>query len=359
VEVHLRVERSLLWQPSPMLSFDCLRGRDGQVLLLPGTTGWFPHLQQAVEQHRAQPPVGHKMQLQGGIVLAYTGLGLALIFLLADSRFGPRIPTATYAWAATATSLLTLLLLTLVTGRWCRHYARVNAEILPGPRFVVGTGLLGVLLLLVGVCGRRILFPFGPLPIAWGSVFLFCVAACARRTVPSRPRQTAARARPRQIAARAVQLASLVVGALLVLYTFVPALTRLQDFTYAVALYKLGAERPYDRTRHDRLFQELCSVVDWMPRWDPIYSGGSYYQGVCEYFRGHYAASLAAYQKAVAQNPWPDLHHCRALTYFALGDQARAQQDLQVFMAECPGCLEPVCLMYFPDSRQFWDPGNP
>lgn len=353
VDCHLRVERGVLFRPSRLLSFDCLRTRDGQVMRIPGTIRWFPHLQQAVDERLGQSPRVYKMQLQGGAIALYAALGLCLAFLLTVSAFGQQISTSAYAWAATAASLVGLVPFAIVTGRWCVHYARVSAQTLPSVQFTAGAASLGVLLLLGGLFGRRVLFPLGSFMIGWGAVFVSYTIAHLRKRAESRAGQ---------IAGHAAQVFSVLAGALLVVYTFVPATLRLQGFTYQNALYRLGQERPADDANRDHLFQQLCSSVEWMPRWDPVYVHGHYYQGVCRYHRGEHAASLSAYGRAIdlAQSQevtWPDLYHCRALVYYALGEPARADQDLQKYEDLCTkDCDMPDCLGFFPESREFWDP---
>ncbi|GAI14043.1 unnamed protein product, partial [marine sediment metagenome] len=239
IDRYLRVERALWSRSTSVLSYDYLRSHDGRGVRLPGTTSWFKHLQRTVEGHLEQTPQTYRLRWHGGAIFVYLGLVYAVSFLLTDRCLYPRLSVVAHAQAAAVFQLVSFVVVTYVTSRWIIHYIRVNSYTMPFAQFVIGTGLVGLFLIGLGVSGKRFLFPVSSFVVAWGSMVLVGLAGSLR---------SLGKARWQWLLARTVQGIALVAGILLVLQTLVPVLYHTQAFTYAGALRELDPDQP-DRSK--------------------------------------------------------------------------------------------------------------
>jgi hypothetical protein len=308
---------------------------------LPGTTAWFGHLQREVEDRVGWPPQCYRLHWHGGTFIAFMGLIFALSYVLIDISV-PGLSVAAHAWLASLLPAGSFLGISYAMGNWILHYIRVGYRVTLASRFVPVASLLGLFLFGLGVWGRRFLFPTHPLVIFWGVAILFGLAQRLRRSEGG--------SSWRRPLATAVEGVVLVVGLGLVLRTLLPVLLNVQAFTYTRAIRSLAPSQADYETARAEYFERMGWAGKWMAAIDPTFSQAYGYVGAAHYYQGDYEASVAAYSQNIRLSRPTSIFYCRALAYHALGDEASAQRDLQLYLKDhTPGEI-PGCQSLFPEA---------
>lgn len=334
VTTYIRVERAVWRKPASTLSFDYLHDAEGNSMRLPGTTAWFGHLQREVEGHVGQPPQCFRLRWYGGALVGFMALALSLSYALIEGII-PGVSVAVHAWLASLLLAGAYVGTAFVTGNWILHYIRVGRQVTPASRLVPAVSLLGVCLFGLGAFGRRILFVTNSLAVFWGVVLLLGLVAGLR---PSKGGPNW-----RRPLATAVGGTVLLVGTWLILRALLPILLAIQAFTYLRAVHGLDPNQPHYQAARADYFEHIGQAGEWAVTIDPTFYQGYGYLGYARYFQGDYEASVAAYTQGLRFGSSAFILHCRALAYHALGDEANAQRDLQLYLkyhrpGEIPGC---------------------
>ncbi len=344
ITTYLIVERALWHTPTDTLSFDYLRKSSGKPLRLPGTITWFKYLQQEVGRHIQHPPRRYRLRWFGGVLLVLMAVISALSFMLTDAII-PGVSVTGHAWLASLISAGAFVGICLVTASWISHYIKVGYCVTPSRQFVPGISLLGMFLVVLGIAGKRLLFPSSSLVIFWGVALLFALVQVVHHSTDGPTWR-----RPLATAAGGVIA---VVGGWFVLRALLPILLLLQAFTYAGAVHKLYPEQAVNDPGRAIYFAGMGQTGKWMVAIDPNLYQGYGYMGYAYYFQGDYQASVDAYSNAIrisGSHLNYGFFYCRALAYHALGENIRATQDLKRYETQhTPGDI-PGCQSFFPEA---------
>jgi hypothetical protein len=281
------------------------------------------------------------LKLYGGIIFVFIVSIFPIFFLLIDLSLLPWLTVAAHANLVTVGQILSVLLILWVSLCWIRHFADVFIETNPPSRSAGVIGSMAIALILVSLFGRRQLFPFGAIVLAWGIVLLVALFSLLSLSWGNQS--------IRQLA-RAGSYLVIVVGFAAVLYSLVPLLLHTQAYVYGGAIQKQEPASPGYQLERAEYFAKMGARSSQILQLDPSYRQAYGLLGLALQGQGDYENSLRAYATYYELTGSTDILHCKALVHYLRGEQEEASQEYNMYLAgkEDPSGPD-YCDRYFPE----------
>jgi hypothetical protein len=339
----IQVDRALWRTPTDALSYACLESLDGEKMVIPGNTSWYRYLLGTLVARSPGRRRQYRLNFYGGAVFLLIGSIFPLMFVLIDLSFRPWLSVTAHANLVTLSQLAVFSLILWITDRWLLHFVSVTHATGSPIRFYAITGSMALCLLVAGVLGQGIFFPFNTLILAWGLTLLVALAWSRIPTIKSRT--------ARWLAGMASILAA-AAGVAAILYFLVPLLLYTQAYVYAGAIQKLEPSQPDYSIQRSDFFEKMGRRAGQILQLDPGYTQAYGLLGFAYQAQGDLSGSLEAYTKYYQRSGSTDILDCRAFIYYQMGNQSQARQDYQVYLAGKTVPASPdYCVRYFPEMK--------
>jgi hypothetical protein len=342
VVFYLHVRRAVWNRPTPSLSFDYLRSETGRAMSLSAATQWFGHLQSEIEARILPDAQTHAVRAYGGLPFVYLALAFPITFLILDLAFYPALSVDAHAILAVVYIFVSLIIVGYVSHRWIAHYVRVYGQMTEPRRFILGVGVVGILLVVMSFVFREALYPLQLLPTVWGISVLW-VWVGAHEGLPVRTRSP----RGHWI----TRLIVLLCGLFLIWQQTAPTLLHLAAFTYGGAVQSLDPAESLEASDRRHAFRRMERVSRGMLALDPAFKVAYGFLGVAHHAQGRYEAAVDAYTTYIDSSGSPNLYDCRAFAYLAMGKAAQAEEDFDAYGLPCDSVDVHYCDRYFPGAR--------
>jgi hypothetical protein len=283
------------------------------------------------------------LKLHGAAIFVFIAAIFPLLFLLVDLSLQPWLTVEAHATLVSIGQILSLLLILWVSLRWIRHFAQVYFETNSSSRFAVVTVGLALPLILAGIFGRKVLFPFDSIVLSWGIALLAALLWLIASTLADRRIQ---------LLVRAGAYLSVTLGLAAALYSFIPLLLYTQAYIYAGAIQQLGVSQPDYAQERAAYFEKMEIRSRQILQINPSYRQAYGLLGLALQAKGDFANSLSAYRTYQELTGSTDILHCIALVHYALAERDEASQAYAGYLAskEDPSAAD-YCDRYFPELK--------